>query len=85
MDEDLREQILALLDRHRIVSIATLRRDGWPQATTVSYASEGLPQQTSVPLPMPTPADVGIFRVTPTMISALDYSKGFAHMDLVTG
>jgi nitroimidazol reductase NimA-like FMN-containing flavoprotein (pyridoxamine 5'-phosphate oxidase superfamily) len=42
------------------------------------------PQQASMPLPMPTPADVRIFRVTPTVISVLDYSKGFAHTDLVT-
>jgi hypothetical protein len=33
---------------------------------------------------MPTPADVWIFRVTPTVISVLDYSKGFGHTDLVT-
>jgi hypothetical protein len=42
------------------------------------------PQQVSIALPMPTPADVRIFRVTPTVISVLDYSKGFAHSDLVT-
>jgi hypothetical protein len=42
------------------------------------------PQQASIPLPMPIPADVRIFRVTPTVISVLDYSKGFAHTDLVT-
>jgi hypothetical protein len=42
------------------------------------------PQQSSVPLPMPTPADVRIFRVTPKVISVLDYSKGFGHTDLVT-
>jgi len=41
-------------------------------------------QQQSLPLPMPTPADVRIFRVTPTVISVLDYSKGFGHSDLVT-
>ena len=40
------------------------------------------PQQGS--LPLPTPADVRIFRVTPMVISVLDYSKGFAHTDLVT-
>jgi len=149
MDEELRRKILMLLDQHRIMTIATLRPDGWPQATTVGYASEGLtlyflcglnsqkaanlarddrvsltidhdtpqvmeitglsmagraqvvtdstevdkvlhllmlkyPQQTSLPLPMPTSADVRIFRVTPTVISVLDYSKGFAHTDLVT-
>ena len=42
------------------------------------------PQQGSLPLPMPTPADARIFRVTPMVISVLDYSKGFAHTDLVT-
>jgi len=41
------------------------------------------PQQ-DLPLPMPSPADVRIFRVTPTVISVLDYSKGFGHTDLVT-
>jgi nitroimidazol reductase NimA-like FMN-containing flavoprotein (pyridoxamine 5'-phosphate oxidase superfamily) len=149
MDEGIRQKILSLLDQHRIMTIATLRPDGWPQATTVGYASEGLtlyflcgpdsqkaanlarddrvsltidhdtpqvmditglsmaaraqvvadaaegekvlrllmskyPQQGSLPLPMPSPADVRIFRVTPTVISVLDYSKGFAHTDLVT-
>jgi len=148
MDEEIRRKILTLLDQHRIMTIATLRQDGWPQATTVGYANEGLtlyflcgpdsqkatnlarddrvsltidhdtpqvmeitglsmaahaeavvdsteaekalrllllkyPQQASIPLPMPTPADVRIFRVTPTVISVLDYSKGFAHTDLV--
>ena len=42
------------------------------------------PQQASIPVPMPTAADVRIFRVTPKVISVLDYSKGFAHTDLVT-
>jgi nitroimidazol reductase NimA-like FMN-containing flavoprotein (pyridoxamine 5'-phosphate oxidase superfamily) len=149
MDDEIRRTILTLLDQHRIMTIATLRSDGWPQATTVGYANEGLtlyflcgpdsqkaanlarddrvsltidhdtpqvmditglsmaahahvvvdpteaekalrllmlkyPQQTSIPLPMPTPADVRIFRVTPMVISVLDYSKGFAHTDLVT-
>jgi len=37
-----------------------------------------------VPIPMPTPEDVKIFRVTPTVISVLDYSKGFGHTELVT-
>ena len=41
-------------------------------------------QQGSVPLPMPRPEDVAIFRVTPEVISVLDYTKGFAHTDLVT-
>jgi PPOX class probable F420-dependent enzyme len=149
MDEEIRRTILALLDEHRIMTIATLRPDGWPQATTVGYANDGLtlyflcgqdsqkaanlardervsltvdhdisqvmeirglsmaaraqavvdpaeaekalrmlmqkyPQQNSLPLPMPTPADVRIFRVTPAVISVLDYTKGFGHTDLVT-
>lgn len=148
MDEEIRTKILALLDQHRIMTIATLRPDGFPQATTVGYANEGLtlyflcglesqkaanltrddrvsatidhdtpqvmeitglslaahaqpvvdpaeaekalgllmkkyPQQ-AMPLPMPRAADVRIFRVTPIVISVLDYSKGFAHTDLVT-
>lgn len=149
MNEEIRNKILALLDQHRIMTIATLRPDGWPQATTVGYVNEGLtlyflcgldsqkaanlardnrvsltidhdtpdlmeitglsmaaraqavvdrdeankvlrmlpmkyPENISVPVPMPTPEDVRIFRVTPTVISVLDYSKGFGHTDLVT-
>src|SRR5512140_654851 len=42
MDDALRSKILALLDEHRIMTVATLRPDGWPQATTVGYANEGL-------------------------------------------
>jgi len=149
MDEEIREKILSLLDQHRIMSIATMRPDGWPQATTVGYVNEGLtlyflcgldsqkaanlarddrvsltidhdtpqvmeitglsmgahaqavvdpteagkvlrmlplkyPEQVSLPGPMPTAEQVRIFRVTPTVISVLDYSKGFGHTDLVT-
>ena len=149
MDEAIRNQILALLDQHRIMTIATLRPDGWPQATTVGYVNEGLtlyflcgldsqkaanlarddrvslaidhdtpdlmaitglsmaahaqavvdrdeankvlrmlplkyPEQNPIPVPMPTPEDVRIFRVTPTVISVLDYSKGFGHTELLT-
>ena len=149
MDEEIRRKIVTLLDQHRIMTIATLRADGWPQATTVGYANEGLmlyflcapdsqkaanlardnrvsltidhdtprvmeitglsmaaraqvvvepsegqkalrmlmrkyPQEGSLPLPMPTAADFRIFRVTPTVISVLDYSKGFGHTNLVT-
>ena len=38
----------------------------------------------SPPMPMPTPDQVRIFCVTPSVISVLDYSKGFGHTDLVT-
>ncbi len=149
MDEAMRKKILELLDQHRVMSIATLRPDGWPQVTTVGYVNEGLtlyflcgldsqkaanlarddrvsltidhdtpqimlitglsmaarahvvadreeaskilrmlplkyPEQTSLPGPLPTPDEARIFRVTPTVISVLDYSKGFGNTDLVT-
>ena len=149
MDEVIRRKILGLLDQHRIMTVATLRPDGWPQATTVGYANDGLrlyflcgldsqkaanlardnrvsltidhdtpqvmeiaglsmaaraeavvdamegekamrmlmekyPRQNALPLPMPKFADVRIFRLTPTLISVLDYSRGFGHTDLVT-
>src|SRR5215470_6771827 len=42
MDEELKSKILTLLDEHRIMAVATLRPDGWPQATTVGYVNEGL-------------------------------------------
>lgn len=150
MDIQIRQQILRLLDQHRIMTVATLRPDGWPQATTVGYVNIGLtlyflcgkdsqkaknlaqddrlsltidhdtpeliaitglsmaararavhdraeaeevlrlmplkyPQAQSRPLPfkMPTPDDVRIFRVTPVVISVLDYTQGFGHTDLV--
>lgn len=149
MNEEIRRKIEAIMDQNRIMTIATLRPDGWPQATTVGYAHDGLdlyflcgldsqktknlarddrvsvtidrdtpqvmditglsmaarakavtdpaeaekalrllmrryPEQDSLPLPMPKAADVSIFRVTPTVISVLDYTKSFAHTDLVT-
>lgn len=42
MDNEIRRIILALLDQHRIMTVATLRLDGWPQATTVGYVNEGM-------------------------------------------
>src|SRR5678815_1237653 len=42
MEEGIRRQVLALLDQHRIMTVATVRPDGWPQATTVGYVNEGL-------------------------------------------
>ena len=148
MDEQTKQKILSLLDQHRVMRIATLRPDGWPQATTVGYVNEGFtlyflcgldsqkaanlarddrfsltidhdapqimeiaglsmaararlvldpnkvnkvleklplkyPKQVSLPSPMPTPEQVKIFRVTPTVISVLDYPKSFGHTDRV--
>jgi nitroimidazol reductase NimA-like FMN-containing flavoprotein (pyridoxamine 5'-phosphate oxidase superfamily) len=42
MDKAIKTKILSLLDKHRIMTLATLRPDGWPQATTVGYVNEGL-------------------------------------------
>jgi nitroimidazol reductase NimA-like FMN-containing flavoprotein (pyridoxamine 5'-phosphate oxidase superfamily) len=42
MDEIIRRKIHDVLGAHRIMTIATLRPDGWPQATTVGYVNEGL-------------------------------------------
>jgi nitroimidazol reductase NimA-like FMN-containing flavoprotein (pyridoxamine 5'-phosphate oxidase superfamily) len=149
MNEEIREKILTLLDQHRIMTVATLRPDGWPHATTVGYVNEGLtlyflcgldsqkaknlardnrisltidhdaadlmtitglsmaartqavddraeaekvlrmlplkyPNTPPLPMKMPSPDEIRLFRVTPTIISVLDYSKGFGHTDLVT-
>src|SRR5690348_1631485 len=42
MDEAIRRQIVDILEANRVMSVATLRPDGWPQATTVGYAHDGL-------------------------------------------
>lgn len=42
MDEAIRKTIQAILDGQRIMSVATLRPDGWPQSTTVGYVNDGL-------------------------------------------
>jgi nitroimidazol reductase NimA-like FMN-containing flavoprotein (pyridoxamine 5'-phosphate oxidase superfamily) len=149
MDEKTQRTIVGILDRGRIMSLATLRPDGWPQATTVGYVNEGVsvyflcgldsqkaanlarddrvsltvnddpadimkitglsmagharpvedpaegarilalmplryPDSPPPPFPMPTPDQVRIFCVTPSVVSVLDYSQGFGHTDLVT-
>ena len=42
MDEHTKRKAVELLDQHRIMTVATNRPDGWPQATTVGYANDGL-------------------------------------------
>ena len=42
MDPGLREEILSTLKSTREMTIATVRPDGYPQATTVNYVSDGL-------------------------------------------
>jgi nitroimidazol reductase NimA-like FMN-containing flavoprotein (pyridoxamine 5'-phosphate oxidase superfamily) len=146
MKKAFKAQVIELLDRHRIVTVATNRPDGWPQATVVGYCNDGLviycligrdsqkfaniaadprvglaiandyPQplqikglsiaaravETADPAereharelllrrypeykikPAPDPRAVPLMRITPEIVSILDYSKGFGHTDLV--
>ena len=39
---DPKTKILALLNEHRVMSVATVRPDGWPQATMVGYVHDDL-------------------------------------------
>jgi nitroimidazol reductase NimA-like FMN-containing flavoprotein (pyridoxamine 5'-phosphate oxidase superfamily) len=42
MEDTIRAKILELLNQHRLMTVATNRPDGWPQATTVGYVNDGL-------------------------------------------
>jgi len=42
MDDTPKSKILEILDQHRLMTIATNRPDGWPQATTVGYVNDDL-------------------------------------------
>jgi PPOX class probable F420-dependent enzyme len=42
MSPRLKRLVLQLMKGHRTMSIATVRPGGWPQATTVTYANDGL-------------------------------------------
>jgi len=146
MKQEFKQQIIDLLDHHRIMTIATNRNDGWPQATIVGYANDGMivyfligrtgqkftniardsrvsvaigndyPQPLQIKglsmagrvtevrdkaeiehvaeilfrrypeykaMPRPDPAEVPLMRLTPEIVSVLDYSQGFGHTDLV--
>lgn len=149
MNATIRQRIRDILDANRIMTIATLRSDGWPQATTVGYVNDGLafwflcgrdsqkaanlardnrvsltingdpsdimaitglsmaahaipvsdraeaekvlrlmpakyPDQKALPVAMPTPDQVSLFRIEPSVVSVLDYTQGFGHADPVT-
>jgi hypothetical protein len=79
-------------DTPDLMTIAGLSMAAYAQAVsdrneadkTLHLLSLEDPENIAAPVPMPTPEDVRIFRVTPTVISVLDYSKGFGHADLVT-
>lgn len=149
MEAVFKQVIVQLLNQHRIMTIATNRPDGWPQATVVGYTNDGLkiyaivgrnsqkfvnithdprvsiaiakdyPQPVDIKgLSMaaraatvdepaeiqragdlllqrypehrayvttfpPNIQDLAFLRITPEIVSILDYSKGFAHTDLV--
>jgi len=146
MKREFKQKIVDLLDHHRIMTIATNRTDGWPQATVLGYANDGLiiysfidrngqkyenlardprvsisiandyPQPLQIKglsmaatatvvedqgeidhaasillrrypeykvMPRPDPAAVPMVRLTPKVVSILDYSLGFGHTDLV--
>lgn len=42
MDASIKTTIFNILETHKILTLATLRDDGWPQATTVTYAHDDL-------------------------------------------
>jgi nitroimidazol reductase NimA-like FMN-containing flavoprotein (pyridoxamine 5'-phosphate oxidase superfamily) len=146
MDEKTKALILELLRRHDNLTLATVRPDGYPQATTVGYVNDGLtiyigvgtqsqkaaniarcdkvslaidrdepdwnriqglsmggrarivddPQEVAragalmmakfPQLSKMEPPDLGTFafvRISPEVISVLDYTKGFGHCELV--
>ena len=36
------QKAVEILNQHRLMGLATIRADGWPQATMVGYANDGL-------------------------------------------
>lgn len=42
MDQSQRDFILRIIDHGKDLTLATIRSDGYPQATTVSYANDGM-------------------------------------------
>ena len=148
MDKSIQEFILGIINNGKDLTLATIRPDGYPQATTVSYANDGMtiyvavgkgsqkadnirhcnkvsltinsdyldwnqikglsmgalaeiindpeeikhagahmleryPQVTEW-VNSPQMADVVWLRISPQIISVLDYEKGFGHTDLVS-
>jgi len=146
MKRAFRDLIIRLLDEHRVLTIATNRPDGWPQATAVSYCNDGfiiyfftdrdgqkvhnivqdprvslaiakdqhrpldikglslagqavvVEDETEIDhahrlllarfpeyrvLPKPNRKEIAMVRVTPEIISVVDYAKGYGHSDLM--
>jgi general stress protein 26 len=148
MDKSMQEFISGIIDNGKDLTLATVRPDGYPQATAVSYANDGMtiyvaigkdsqkannirrcnkvsltinadyqdwnhikgismgalaeimsepgeirhatgcmirrfPQLAEL-VNTPQVADIALLKITPQVISVLDYEKGFGHTDLVT-
>jgi len=146
MKRAFKDLIIHLLDEHRIMTIATNRPDGWPQATVVSYCNDGfviyfftdrdgqkvqnISQDSRVSaavardyhrpldikglslgghamvvddkaevdhayalllarypeyrvLPRPNRHEIAMVRITPEIVSVVDYAKGYGHADLM--
>jgi nitroimidazol reductase NimA-like FMN-containing flavoprotein (pyridoxamine 5'-phosphate oxidase superfamily) len=147
MKSALKQEILSVLQNGADMTIATVREDGYPQATTVSYVSDGLTiyfataassqkatnlarnPKASLTINLPyaswddirgvsiggtterigdaaettrvvrlmfekfpqianyasaVTGELALFRVTPQVVSLLDYRKGFGHTELAT-
>ena len=39
--EDYKARLIAELNKRRVITVATVRSDGWPQATMVGYCNDG--------------------------------------------
>lgn len=148
MDQPTSDFVMHVIDNVRDLTLATVREDGYPQATTVSFAHDGLTfyvgigkhsqkahnirlnNKVSLAVTLPyqnwneiqglsmsaiaevledpaacekakgclvrrfpqlsqwagtdMAAQVALLRITPQLISVLDYTKGFGHTELVT-
>lgn len=141
------QKAVEILGQNRLMALSTVRPDGWPQATFVSYANEGLllyfvvsrasqkfaniqkddrvtlvvghdfhdpstiralsmaahasevtdPRQRKRAVQLlldrhpglgklepPEPSHSAVMRAYPTIVTILDYSKGFGHSDVLT-
>lgn len=148
MDESNKDFVLRVIDSANDLTLATVRPDGYPQATTVSFAHDGLTlyvgigkhsqkadnirhnNKVALTINLPyqdwrdikglsmsalaaiadtdaeveeakscllkrfpqtaewadpgTAGNIAFLKITPQLISVLDYSKGFGHTELVT-
>ena len=143
----MKDKAVKILDENRVMAIATLREDGWPQNTLVGYANDDIliyfivsresqkfanlqrddrvslaigrdfhdpmtikalsiaahasevrdPKQRDRAIQMllerhrglerlepPDPAHSVVMRALPSIVTILDYSKGFGHADVLT-